>query len=740
MVLLSLPLAACVAPGSVPCGDGTECPAGQICARENLCLFPEQTTVCASLIDGDRCTAAGMGGICDGGLCIPGCGDGVVVDEECDDGNLASHDGCSSACRLEELTWTEWESPWAARSAGAIAYHATRGRYVVFGGMSEERPVSEHWERATDGTWTLRDPALAAPPARANHMMAYDADRQVIVVFGGNHPISGALGDTWEYDAAGNWIKITPPSSPLPRAYSAMTFVPGTGIVLFGGKTGGTAHSDTWIYRDGIWTSPPQSTMAPSQRHLATMVYDTVRQRIVMFGGYAAVGGLLDETWEYDVQAQQWAPIAPATRPPKRMEHAMVFMPGRNVVVLFGGNNGSGSLGDTWEYNGSTWTERLPGPTPPPGRSRAMMATNGTGRAILLGGARFASGGTSELDDLWELDGTNPTVSRWTDATPRFSPRGGSPLAYDSVRGNVVTTRGSETWLFDDERATWEQADVSSVGERGAHGTAYDDARDRVVVFGGFRPGAFVEETMTWDGATWTLHTGPGPSTRSVPALAYHAGDGVVVMFGGVLATGVHDFETWEWNGSWSQVTSAQVPSVLAPAMAYDHACKQIVMYGFSTETWSYAGRQWQLIETQSSPGRRGYAELAFDTRRQRIVLFGGRVNDGSPAMDLWELVRADGGCDAPVDDCTSSIATWCPAPIVGTAPAPRVRVGFAYRANARTPGLLMFGGLLPGWVAPDTWMLHYISSTPDEDCTNGVDDDTDRRIDADDADCKRYP
>jgi fibro-slime domain-containing protein len=45
----------------------------------------------------------------DGGCAVPvGCGDGVLADnEECDDGNTASGDGCTAACRQE----TDWKCP-----------------------------------------------------------------------------------------------------------------------------------------------------------------------------------------------------------------------------------------------------------------------------------------------------------------------------------------------------------------------------------------------------------------------------------------------------------------------------------------------------------------------------------------------------------------------------------------------------------------------------------------------------
>jgi len=34
--------------------------------------------------------------------CTPKCGDNVIVDSECDDGNLDSLDGCSNTCVFED--------------------------------------------------------------------------------------------------------------------------------------------------------------------------------------------------------------------------------------------------------------------------------------------------------------------------------------------------------------------------------------------------------------------------------------------------------------------------------------------------------------------------------------------------------------------------------------------------------------------------------------------------------------
>ena len=64
----------------------------------------------------------------------------------------------------------------------------------------------------------------------------------------------------------------------------------------------------------------------------------------------------------------------------------MAYDPGTGQLVLFGGNDGSGTVADTWIWNGSDWTELSPA-TSPPARSDASMAYDpGTGQLVLFGG------------------------------------------------------------------------------------------------------------------------------------------------------------------------------------------------------------------------------------------------------------------------------------------------------------------------------------------------------------------
>jgi len=48
--------------------------------------------------------------VCAGGACTSDCGDGLVLDEECDDGNQIDGDGCSSTCEVEDGFTCEQEA------------------------------------------------------------------------------------------------------------------------------------------------------------------------------------------------------------------------------------------------------------------------------------------------------------------------------------------------------------------------------------------------------------------------------------------------------------------------------------------------------------------------------------------------------------------------------------------------------------------------------------------------------
>src|ERR1043165_637309 len=104
------------------------------------------------------------------------------------------------------------------------------------------------------------------------------------------------------------------------------------------------------------------------------MAYDAARAVSVLCGGTTTTGAASGETWEWEGTAwNQRLVIGPSPR----SGHAMAYDAVRGVTVLFGG----GANGETWEWDGNSWTQRaVAGPSP---RSSHAMAYD-AGRAVTV--------------------------------------------------------------------------------------------------------------------------------------------------------------------------------------------------------------------------------------------------------------------------------------------------------------------------------------------------------------------
>jgi N-acetylneuraminic acid mutarotase len=148
-------------------------------------------------------------------------------------------------------------------------------------------------------------------------------------------------------------------------------------------------------------------------------------------------------------------------------------------LFLFGGSgpslgasNGYGYLGDTWTWNGATWTELFEmAPRP---RSGQVMATLGS-TMMIFGGSVHNTGqpgigvcsvdsDSCTLDDTYTWDGISS--AGWTMQDPTTSPeaQSGEPV---SVLGSVVVLVGyyGDTWAWDG--TTWAQQAASGPPPRG---------------------------------------------------------------------------------------------------------------------------------------------------------------------------------------------------------------------------------------------------------------------------------
>jgi uncharacterized protein (TIGR03437 family) len=229
--------------------------------------------------------------------------------------------------------------------------------------------------------------------------MAYDAIRREVVLFGGwNSRLSQVYGDTWVWDGS-NWIQRFPARSPDPRAGHGLAYDAGRReIVLFGGWGNRGLFNDTWVWDGVTWNLREPTGGRPPAHSDTALVYDEARGEVVLFGGCCGGEGRLghrNDTWVWD--GQRWMEKQPARRPPARAGHAMVYDSIRQRVVLFGGQDANGSpLADTWLWDGNNWTPLDTLEAPSPRVYHAMAFDPQRGQVLLLGGS--SEGGTWALE------------------------------------------------------------------------------------------------------------------------------------------------------------------------------------------------------------------------------------------------------------------------------------------------------------------------------------------------------
>jgi len=231
--------------------------------------------------------------------------------------------------------------------------------------------------------------------------------------------------------------------------------------------------------------------------------YDPDREVIVAFGGATAAGVAQSQTWEWD--GQQWNQKFPATSPSARrgLLQSMVYDPDRKVFVLFGGNlNNTTFYNETWEYDGTTWTQIVTATTPSSRTLASLVYDKVQKKVIMFGGATF--GPTTPNNETWEYDGTD-----WTLLSPATSPtaRYGAGMAYDESRNITVlaggtTTSGAtqETWEYNG--TTWTQIlpNTLPVLAIGDIAFTYDPLQKTVILYGANSS----VQLLKYDGAVWT--------------------------------------------------------------------------------------------------------------------------------------------------------------------------------------------------------------------------------------------
>ena len=146
-------------------------------------------------------------------------------------------------------------------------------------------------------------------------------------------------------------------------------------------------RGDAWTWDGSTWTKQAPAT-SPSVRFEASMAYDAATGTVVLFGGTARHG-------------PRWATPGPGTaRPGPSRRRRPARLTGRRVDGLRRRRRERGPVrrpsnarrpaGDTWTWDGTTWTQQHPAASPP-ARYGASMAYDAATRGVVLFGGNNGS-------------------------------------------------------------------------------------------------------------------------------------------------------------------------------------------------------------------------------------------------------------------------------------------------------------------------------------------------------------
>jgi hypothetical protein len=344
---------------------------------------------------------------------------------------------------------------------------------------------------------------------------------------------------------------------------------------------------------------------ASSELYAAT--YDSIRGvTLILATSKDAAGDWAMETWLWDGATFE---LAATGGPSLRTGYSLAFDDDRGVVVLYGGydsilgNIGDPGydLGDTWEWDGLQWEDRLV--SGPGSRGlQAMVYDAGSGMITMFGGSQHTL--PIVLGDTWGWDGVV-----WTQLASDGPEARVTTMAYDPLRGVIVLVGGADGGRFADvwewNGATWAFKAWIPFDARARHAMTYDPVRRRTLLYGGQAQSfesPFPADMWEWDGLSWALlDSDAPPGGRAGAWLVYDVERNTAVMIGGTVSSDPED--AWEWKNVYSFPDGSPAAEVYPACTGVDYAPKNRIISVIPPTVPSGAGGSALRVTVASAPG-----------------------------------------------------------------------------------------------------------------------------------------
>jgi hypothetical protein len=591
------------------------------------------------------------------------------------------------------MEWTRLATsgtPPGPRNDHTAIFDPMRDRMLIFGGgedFAHNRRHNDVWALSlgANPTWTQLAVEGTLPAPRVGHTAIYDPVRDRMVICGGIY-VNGSY-DTWALSLAGSpvWTRLTATTSVLMEESSAIYDPVRDRMVVFGGGYGTSQwhHSVSALSLsvNSSWTVLTVSGTPPEGRYSHTAIYDPVRDRMVVFGGYA--GWKYNDAWALSLAGSPaWAQISPAGTPPsQRYDHTAIYDPVRDRMVMFGGIVGDRSA---WVLllESRTWTQidAAGGKTPDVSVDCTAIYDPVRERMVVFAGA-FSN-------EVWALSLAGSP--EWTKLTPTGTlprMRSDHTAIYDPVRDRMVVFGGQDNgFMMNDvwalslgEPPAWTQLAPAGTPPvaRCRHSAIYDPLRDRMVVCGGnpaiYHP--FLNDVWVLslaDSPTWTQLTPAGtpPSPREDHAAIYDPVRDRMVVFAGWdgYGYGEEGYRNDVWtlsladDGEWTPITpSGTLPPGSVYHTIYDPV-RDLMLATFGGDVWALRldDPMWAQFTPAGTPPA-GLGTAIYDPVRDRVVVFGGDWVVDYMGASVWDL-QLDGASVGVPSRPPGNVAFLAPA------------------------------------------------------------------------------
>jgi len=558
-------------------------------------------------------------------------------------------------------------------------FDPVRDRWVLFSGAAFFQYDNYTYSLALgdDPTWSFVGPAGVVPGAREGAAAIYDWRRDRMVIFGGWDGASTYKSDVRALALASpEWSFVTVAGTPpSPRSESSAIYDGARDrLVLFGGRDSATTNNEVWTVNfDGpsTWTHLATTGTPPSARYAAGAVYDSIGDRMIVYGG-TTTSSVMTDTWSLTLATGAWTRLDDGSNaPPARKWFGSALDSRRRRMLVFGGQY---EFRDIWALSlddPTHWVLVDPGSAPEI-RSRETLVADPTRDRLIELGAPDAH--------PWVLDFGE---DRWQQLQPAGSapaPRSDHTAMLDGPRSRMIVCAGSnggailsDLWSLTFEPLEWSPIVTSgpSPGARTGHSAVYDAARQRMLLFGGGSDAdVYALDLVT---SAWTrISPSGGPGSRSSHAAIYDPVRDRMLIVGG-YPSGSADVWALSLSGTpaWTQLApSGAGPGPGSPWRgAYDPVLDRMLIYGGDYDRYaqsvgfalSLSGTPTWAQLAASPASNYGGSQIAFDPLRDRLLMHGGTHVTGL------------GSFSANTQTYELSFAATLPAP--EPLPIPRTRI-----------------------------------------------------------------